>query len=427
MSRVAFVANALTIGGTEKMLGSFALRVDRERFAPEVVAIQELGPRADELRQGGLPVSCADGDPDKLAELLQGVDLVHVFRHGAADPVVPAACRQAGVRHLVEHNIFGHVDTSSDETQFDCHLFVSKMCLLRYRERLGEHPPAFHRRHKVLSSPIEIDALRGPAPDKREARRELGLDPDRPVVGRVGRAADLKWRRLVVDMIPHLLELVPEAQVLLVGATPAKVARLRRLGVLDRCVLVEPTADPERLATFYAACDVFATAAEIGESQGIAIGEALALGVPVVTSSTPWADNAQVEFVEHGRNGWIAGHPRPFAEAVADLLRNEERRAAFGAAAAQDMEQTLSPAALVPRLERLYDGLLGGAGPPDEWSPAPDEVEAFAATYAARAAAEFRRSTPRERVEASITRVRERGAQIRAVLGARGALLRRRR
>jgi glycosyltransferase involved in cell wall biosynthesis len=332
---------------------------------------------------------------------------VHVFRHRSAEPIVPAACRAAGVRRLVETNVFGSVDASPDEQQIDCHLFVSKMCLLRYRRRVGDTSSHFHRRHRVLSAPIEHHTLRRHAPPRAEARRALGLDPHRPVVGRVGRAADLKWRRLVVDMIPRLLELRPDAQVLLVGATPAKEARLRRLGVLDRCVLHEPSPDDERLAAFYAACDVFASASEIGESQGIAIGEALGFEVPVVTSSTPWTDNAQVEFVEHGRTGWLASHPRSFAEAVADLLRDADRRAGFGRAGREDMERTLSPDDIGPRLDGLYGELLGD-GPAPEWQPGPEQIDAFARDYRRRAYAEFRPLTLRERGEVRATRLRER-------------------
>ena len=405
--RVAFVTNALTLGGTEKMLVSCATRIDRERFDAHVVGVLELGPRAEELAAAGIPVTCAEGDGARLAELLRGTDLVHVFRHGIAEPIVPAACREAGVRRLVETNVFGSVDASEDERQFDCHLFMSKMTLLRYRNKVRDRSPAFHGRHRVLSAPIEHRALGRQAPSRTDARRQLGLHPDRPVVGRVGRAADLKWRRLIVDMVPHVLAIEPQAQVLLVGATPAKVARLRKLGVLDRCVLHDPSPDDARLATFYAACDVFASAAEIGESQGIAIGEALGFEVPVVTSSTPWADNAQVEFVEHGRTGWLASHPRSFAEAVADLLRDGERRASFGRAGREDVERTLSPDDVGPRLDGLYGELLGD-GPARAWEPGPREIDAFARDYRRRAYAEFRPLTLRERGEVRAARLRER-------------------
>jgi glycosyltransferase involved in cell wall biosynthesis len=408
--RIAFVTNALGIGGTEKMLASCAARVDRERFDVHVIGVQALGPRAHDLRAAGVPVACADGDPARLVELLRGTDLVHVFRHGIAEPVVPEACRAAGVGRLVELNVFGSVDRSADEREFDCHLFMSTFCLLRYRNQVGDRSAAFHLRHRVLSSPVEADALAAAAPPKEEARRLLGLDPDRPVVGRVGRDADLKWRRLVVDMVPHLLERMPEAQVLLVGATPAKIQRLRELGVLDRCVLHDPTPDHDRLATFYSACDVFASAAEIGESQGVAIGEALACSLPVVTSSTPWADNAQVEFVEHGVNGWLASHPRSFAEAVADLLGDPERRRAFGEAGRSKIVRLLDPDAVVRRLEALYEELLLPGAPVAAWTPDAVEVEAFARDYRRRAYAEFRPLNVKERAEVRAERLRERAS-----------------
>lgn len=248
----------------------------------------------------------------------------------------------------------------------------------------------------------------------------LGLDPDRPIVGRVGRDADLKWRNVLVDMMPPLLQLVPEVQVLFVGATPAKIERLHRLGVLDSCVLHEPTLDPDRLAAFYAACDVFVSASEIGESQGLALGEAMALEAPVVTCSTPWADNAQVQFVEHGRTGWFASHPRSFAEAVADLLLDAERRAAFGAAAREDVESTLSAGPLTAQLARLYRALIETGEPPESWSPSAEDVEAFAADYPRRAAAEFRPLTARERAEVMAERVRERLARTTGAIKARG-------
>jgi glycosyltransferase involved in cell wall biosynthesis len=415
--RVALVSNALGIGGTEKGLVSFARELDPGSFDVLVVAVQSGGPRREELERAGIPVHVADGDEARLIELLRGVDIAHVFRAGTPEPLVPRAASAAGVTALVESNIFGHVDGSSDERQFACHLFGSRMCLARYQARLGDGgDPGFHGRHKVLSFPIEHDELRGQAPSKAEARRRLGLDPDRPVVGRVGRDADLKWRDLLVDMVPHLLELAPDAQVLFVGATPSKRARLERLGVADRCLLVEPTLDGEKLATFYAACDVFVSAAEIGESQGLALSEALALEIPVVTCSTPWADNAQVEFVDHGRTGWLASHPRPFAEAVADLLGDPERRSAFGAAGRADVERTLSSGPLTRQLERLYSSLLTGQDV-SEWDPSPEETERFVSEYPARAAAEYRALTPRERAEVRATRARERIRRTRAALG----------
>jgi glycosyltransferase involved in cell wall biosynthesis len=261
-----------------------------------------------------------------------------------------------------------------------------------------------------------VPVLRAAAPQRSDAKRRLGLDPARPVVARIGRADDLKWRNLLVDMLPVLVELVPEVQPLLVGVTPAKRARLARLGVLDRCALRDPVAGDEEVATLFAACDVMVNAAELGEAGGVAITEAMALGIPVVTCSTPWVDNAQVELVEHGVTGLVANHPRPFAEAVAHLLGDDAERARFGATAKAVADRSFDARPLTRQLEALYESLLDGGDAPDDWQPSPAEVESFGREYPHRLAAQFRALTPRERAEARAARARERAVRLRGLL-----------
>jgi glycosyltransferase involved in cell wall biosynthesis len=406
---VVFALHALGLGGTEKGIVSYATHLDRHRFDVRFVTLEALGPRAARLAEAGIEVACAGGDEARLVELLRGADIVHVARHGASEPLLPRAARAAGVRVLIETNIFGAVDHSPDETAFGCHLFISMMCLLRYREAVGQGGAdgAFEARHRVLYLPIEAERLAALAPDRRQAKLELGLDPDRPVVGRLGRADDLKWRDLLIDMGPALATLVPDVQLLYCGITPRRERLLRRRGLADRAVLVAPVADERELVRLYRACDVVVAAAAIGESQGLVIGEAMALGIPVVTCSTPWADNAQVELVEHGKTGWIAAAPREFAEAVADLVDNDARRARFGAAGHRRAVAMFDPAALTRQLEALYDHQLGRAGPPAR-QPSRRAVAAFAAAYPARAAASFRPLRARERLRVRLDRERDR-------------------
>lgn len=405
---IAIVASGLGLGGTEKGLVNHATAIDRDRFDVRVIVTRTAGPRRADLEAAGIPVHVVTGGPDALAAALQGVDLVHVFRAGTAEPLVPAACRLARVPHLIETNVFGQVDATDDERQFGCHLFVGQMCAWRYRERRGLRDAGFHARHRVLHWPIDIPGLRALAPDRRSAKAALGLDPDRPVVGRIGRDDDTKWRRLLVDMVPHLLELAPDAQVMLVGATDDKRRRLQRLGVSDRVAYISTTYDEAEVITRFAACDVFITAAEIGESYSVAISEAMALGLPIVTCSTPWVDNGQIEQVHQGVTGHIADHPRAFAEACADLLRDPDKAARFGAAAAAFADARMDRVVLTRQLERLYAALLAGEPIPHEWVPDPAEVDAFGAEYVRRLDAKFRPLTDRERREVRLAYVQER-------------------
>jgi glycosyltransferase involved in cell wall biosynthesis len=409
--QVVFATNALGIGGTERGMISQALAMDPRRIRARVVGIFEGGVRKALVEAAGLPAEVAGGDEARLTEALRGADVVIVSRQGITERLLPAAARAAGVPHLVEWSQFGHVDTSEDERAFACHLFVSQTIEVRYRGLVGDPSPGFHRRHRVQHLPVER-RLRELAPDRHTAKQSLGLDPDRPVIGRVGRAHDWKWRDLIVDMLPELFRRVPEAQVVLVGATPAKRRRLRRRGVLERCMLIEPTDDDAELATIYAALDVFLGASQIGETLGLANLEAMSLGIPVVTCSTPWADNAQIEFIEHDVTGLVANHPRPYAEAVALLLRDDQRRERLGSAARDLIDREFDPEVLAAQLERLCFSLVETGAVPDEWIPSPAAVDAFAAEYDRRQALELRSLTGPERAQAALTRRRERAGRI---------------
>jgi glycosyltransferase involved in cell wall biosynthesis len=405
---VAVVCDSFSMGGTAKVAATFIRHHDRSIVKPRAIALTDPGSRRPELESVGVQVVTARRDPASLARELRGVDIVHVHRSGMAEPLVPEACRAAGVKSVVETNVFGWRDTSADERQFSAHLLVSKMCALRYRERNDMDLQTFRARHRTLYNPVDIDVLRTAASSSDDARRVLGLDAARPTVVRVGRDDDRKWGDILVAMIPHVVRAVPDVQVVLVGTTKHRCAQLRRLGVLDAVRCVPTTDDGDRLAALYCAADVFVSASSIGESFGLAIAEAMALGVPVVTSSTPWTDNAQVELVDNGVNGWVARHPVEYAEAVVDLLHSEGRRRSFGMAAAKKAEETWHAVKLTRELERLYQAIENGETLPIDSSPSMSDEETFGAEYPCRLDETFRSLTASEERDAARMVRRER-------------------
>ena len=404
---LVLAVNQLGFGGTEKAMVSLARSIDRDRFALRVVALHDEGPRLDDLVAAGIEVIGVQGDRDALIAALEGAEIVDVHRDGGAERLLPAACRAAGVRVLVETNTFGAFDSSADEHQFDCHLFPSKMCALRYRQQVGLTGAEFFQRHAVVRWPVEVQAMRFSAPERADAKRRLGLDPDRPVIVRTGRDDDRKWRNLLIDMLPHLLALRADVQIVYGGVTSAKMRRLDRLGLLPRVRLM-PLMGQEELAVLHGAADVYLNASEIGESLGVAMVEAMALGVPVVTCSTPWVDNAQIELVDNGVNGYVASHPVQFAEAVAALLEDADLAKRLGDAAARKATAQYDAARQTQLVERIYETLLKGGEIGTVLDPTPAEIDAFEGDYELRLEDEFRPLTVIERRQVRRQRQRER-------------------
>lgn len=166
------------------------------------------------------------------------------------------------------------------------------------------------------------------------ARHGLG---DRPVVLTVGNVTERKGQHLVVEALPRLVEAVPDVAYVVVGRptdAPALEARARALGVADHLVLVGQV-EADAVVDAHAAADVFAmTSTNTGsgdvEGFGIAVLEAALSGVPAVVTRGTGAEEA----VRHGETG-VAVDPDPsaIADALADLLVDDDRRDALGAMA----------------------------------------------------------------------------------------------
>jgi hypothetical protein len=72
--------------------------------------------------------------------------------------------------------------------------------------------------------------------------------------------------------------------------------------------------------------DVFLHAANIGESFGYVLCEAMLCGLPVITVSRPHKDNSQTEVVGHMRGGVIAATEHDLPAAMTLLIRDPELR-----------------------------------------------------------------------------------------------------
>jgi glycosyltransferase involved in cell wall biosynthesis len=197
----------------------------------------------------------------------------------------------------------------------------------------------------VAASPGRIESLPpflDPAPfraaaDRRDAcRKDLarmhGLDPRVPwlavaammrpgdklasygALARVlGQLRDLPWRLLVAGDGPARAEV----EAAFAAAVPERVAFLGALSL-------------DEVAATYAAADLCVWPA-VNEAYGMALLEAQAAGVPVVSCAT----RGVPDVVEHGRTGLLApaGDDRALAGLVRELLLDEGKRARMGAAA----------------------------------------------------------------------------------------------
>lgn len=190
---------------------------------------------------------------------------------------------------------------------------------------------------------------------RRRAREALGLHADAEVVLNVGRQEFQKGHTTLLEAM-GLLAGRPRLVLLQAGrrgaASDTIDAMAFRSQLDDRVrILGHRTDVPELLA----AADVFAFPSRY-EGQGGSVVEAMALGLPVVATDVP----ALAEVLEDGGNAHLVpvDDPTALAGAIAGLLDDGDRRAAFGRRSRSLFAERFTLERSVERMLALYGDVI---------------------------------------------------------------------
>ena len=202
--------------------------------------------------------------------------------------------------------------------------------VVAYSRDYARHSPflaQFGDKRVVIPPPIEI-----PTPNRESAqrwKRELGLENAR-IVGFAGRFVSEKGFDFLLEAMPLVREKIPNAQFVFAGETgvvyekffeTCRAAWERNSAFITSLGLLR---DPQKLADFYAMCDVF-TLPSRTDCFALVQGEAMCCGTPVVASNIV---GARVAVRETGAGKLFApGDVRALADALVEVLENREKYA----------------------------------------------------------------------------------------------------
>lgn len=360
------VCNQLGIGGTEKALQIFAENLDKTIFNVYVCGVMQGGEREKLLRKKGFEVFIISNNWQRLIKLMKdkNIHIVHVHRAGHEEPFVIMAARIAKVPGIIETNVFGCVDNSKSGKLLDHHLFVSKMCALRYQKWTKISTEEFFKSSKVIYNPVNLDDFEKnkiSGTEIKKFKKSLGINKNTPIIGRIGRPDIKKWGDICLDMMWHLIKKFPSIKYIIVGAPNSKKEELQKQEILKNMVFLE-TLSLDKVIKFYNLIDILAHSSKMGESFGYTIAEAMAAKKPVVVNSTPFADNAQIELVDNAITGFISNTPRDYAEAIGYLLKNENKAKEMGLAGYEKAKREYEAKKTTKILEKIYLNLLREKG-----------------------------------------------------------------
>ncbi|TCD10974.1 glycosyltransferase family 4 protein [Oricola cellulosilytica] len=210
----------------------------------------------------------------------------------------------------------------------------------------------------VILHGIDLARFRPPG-EKFAAKRAVGLDPNRKIVGCFGRVRRQKGTDLFVSALVEPLRANPDWIAIVAGRTTEKHtgyaaelrARIEGEGLSDRILFVGEHTDIER---WYQALDLF-IAPQRWEGFGLTPLEAMASGVPVIATNV----GAFPELIIEGKTGIVLPdlEPSTMQEAASRLMKDDGMRAAMSSAALAHVAAHFSVAREVAELRAVYDAV----------------------------------------------------------------------
>ena len=174
-------------------------------------------------------------------------------------------------------------------------------------------------RQRIVQFPTRVDTQVFHPASKDHAREALSIDGDAVVVVTTGRVHWAKGYPLLLDAFRLFLNGHPDAYLFFVGDGESRGDLQKRIdsaGLSSR-VIITGQKNPESVATYLNASDVFALAS-FKEGWSTVMVEALCCGKPIVSTDVSSAR----DIIVPGVNGYVVDRrePQDFADAMAQAL-----------------------------------------------------------------------------------------------------------
>jgi len=211
-------------------------------------------------------------------------------------------------------------------------------------------------RHKTVVIGNGVEAgIASEAPASDDARRVLGVEPRRPVLGTVGRLAEQKGQIDLLRAMPAILAELPEACLLIAGDGPLRETleeESRRLGLLKAVRFLGHRSD---IPTVLRALDLFVLPS-LWEGLPQSLLEAMALSLPVVATRCVGVE----ETIADSETGYLVAPRDPAAIAAASLrvLRDPALARRLGETGRRVVLDRHAQHRVAARVDRLYRGIL---------------------------------------------------------------------
>lgn len=372
---VLHLITSLATGGAELSLLKLLEGSAELREGARVISLRDLGTVGPRLAALGIPVQAAGirGSVPTPAAAFRLRRMVRAARPGIlqgwmyhGNLAALAARRWLGGGVPLLWNIRHSVYALAAEKPMTAHLIRLGARLSRRVDRIIYNSRLAATQHEMLGydpsrtvvipNGFDTERFAPGAHHRTPIRAELGLAPDTPLIGLVGRYHPMKDHATFLQAVAQVRSSCPAVHAVMAGTdvtgdNPALQALMHSLGISDIVHAIGEVSDTARLT---AALDLLCLSSS---SEGFpnVVGEAMAAGVPCVVTDV-------------GDTAWLVGDtgrvvpprsPAALAAALgAELALSATERQQRGARARARILAEFTLPAIVRRYEALYDAVL---------------------------------------------------------------------
>lgn len=366
--KVVQIAEDLGIGGLERNLRYIVENVDHSVFSVEVWCLSKAGTIADELIKKGYTLRVLDlhsyHNPRSVSKLvrllrLKRVNILH--SHGYFANTFGRVCAilaRVPIR-------FAHIQSSHwthDEREW--HNYLVDRILSRYTNRVIACSDAARKfqLEAVKVNSKKLTTIHNCTDMKRygslEAttcvREEFGMHKNDLVVGSVGRLQRIKGHRILLEILPHLIQNFPSLKLVIVGQGEERedLEQTRSaLGLEGHVIFTGPRVDVERVLPVF---DVYVQPTIGREGLPLTVVEAMAARLPVVASDI----GGTREAVIHCKTGLLTppGDRQSLIDSLSQVLSNKQMRCEMGEQGWKVCKEKFSVATMSKAINELYLG-----------------------------------------------------------------------
>lgn len=378
MIKVLMVSPAGERGGLEVVILNLLRCIDRSRFEPHVLLLED-GPFANDVAETGTAMHVIpSGRVRSVGQAVraitatvklirqQGIQLIHTH-NAKAHLYGGLAARMAGVPCLFHLHAAIRPRWSRDgfvsllsvlvpaQQTISCSRHVAETFRQVWKSKRDVH---------CIHNGVWMTSTEEPNGDAsvRDVRSALGVAPEAMLVATACRLQRWKGVHVFLDAAARVLQDFPNAHFMVVGGTLFGLEddyaeqlhqQAERLGIAASIHFTGYRPDAYR---YLQAADLVVHTHLEPEPFGMVIAEAMMLGKPVIASNI----GGPKEMIEDQRTGLLVppSDAEATAEAICTLLADAPRRQHMGSASAAKAASDFGAAQMTRRMEAMYESMM---------------------------------------------------------------------